>query len=243
MRRLLWAVALLAVGTQAWAAVVVFKGGKKLEVSSFERRGNYLLVVLADGKKASYPLSAVDLEATAQANGQPTPPTEVPKAESPRSPFAKAIAKPGAPAASLSDADVQKVAPTLETTGAGGEKQAAEPTGREEGVVVLGWSGREAGEGKWEITASLLNQGKVAVQNVVVAVRSVAEGQTVATGSATFPGPVAPGQPFTVAVTLAAPEPPKQVVFSLTWQQVNPVPSPPATPVPATPQASPPPAS
>lgn len=237
MRR--WVLALITVSLAAssWAAVVVLKGGKKLEVASYEQKGNYVVVTLPDGKRASYPLAAVDLQATAAANAQPVAPTPPPKPEPPRSPFAKAVAKPGTPAALLTDADVQKVAPVGEGEASAEEKAGETPT-REEGVVVLGWSGREAGEGKWEITANLVNQGKVPVQNVAVAVRAMAEGKALGTGSATYPGTVQPGQQFTVPVTVTSPEAPKQVIFSLNWQQIAPAPA--ETPAAApTPEAAP----
>ncbi len=221
MKRWLLALVTVSFAGSSWAAVVVLKGGKKLEVASYEQKGNYVLVTFPDGKRASYPLTAVDLQATATANAQPVAPTAPPKPEAPRSPFAPAVAKPGTPAALLTDADVHKVAPVGEEGAFPEEKTAATPT-REEGVVVLGWSGREAGEGTWEITANLLNQGKVPVQNVVVAVRALAEGKVLGTGSASYPGIVQPGQQFTVPVTITAPEAPKQVIFSLNWQQVSP---------------------
>lgn len=238
MRRVLLAVTIAILATTSFAAVVVLKGGKKLEVASYEQKGNYVVVTLPDGRKASYPLAAVDLGATAKANTQSEPAPAAAKPEPPRSPFARAVAKPGTPAMFLTDADVQKVAPV------GGEETGAEGTVgetpvREEGVVVLGWSGRELGEGKWEILANLVNQGKVPVQNVAVAVRGVVDGTTVGTGSATYPGTVQPGQQFTVPVTLSSPQPPKQVVFSLNWQQLTPLPVPtPSAPTPV-PEAQP----
>lgn len=231
MRRALLAMTIASLAASSWAAVVVLKGGKKLEVASYEQKGNYVVVTLAGGKRASYPLAAVDVAATAAANAQPEPTPAPPKPEPPRSPFARAVAKPGTPAMLLTDADVQKVAPLGEGE-AGAEGKPAETPPREEGVVVLGWSGRELGEGKWEILANLVNQGKAPVQNVAVAVRAVAGGDTVATGSATYPGPVQPGQQFTVPVTVSSPQPPKQVVFSLNWQQIAPLPA-------ATPAAAP----
>ncbi|MFN3413237.1 MAG: hypothetical protein ACK42L_04165 [Thermoanaerobaculum sp.] len=237
MRRGLLALVTFGFAVSSWAAVVVLKGGKKLEVASYEQKGNYVVVTLGNGKRASYPLTAVDLQATAAANAQPAAPTPPPRPEPPRSPFAKAVAKAGTPAAVVTDADVQKVAPAGEE-GAPAEEKAVEGSGREEGVVVLGWSGREAGEGKWEITANLVNQGKVPVQNVAVAVRAMAEGKALGTGSATYPGIVQPGQQFTVPVTVNAAEAPKQVIFSLNWQQITPVPA--ETPAPApTPEAAP----
>lgn len=233
MRRWLLALVMLSFSASSWALVVVLKGGKKLEVASYEQKGNYLVVTLADGKRASYPLASVDLQATAASNAQPVAPTPPPKPEPPRSPFARAVAKPGTPAALLTDADVQKVAPVGEE-GASTDEKVAESPSREEGVVVLGWSGREAGEGKWEITANLVNQGKTPVHDVAVAVRAMAEGKALGTGSATYPGVVQAGQQFTVPVTVSAPEPPKQVIFSLNWQQIAPAPveTPAAAPTP-----------
>lgn len=230
MRRAFLAVVLAVLATSSFAAVVVLKGGKKLEVAAYEQKGNYLVVTLPDGKRASYPLAAVDLQATAAANAQPATAQAPTKPEPPRSPFAAAVARPGTPAVQVTDADVQKVAPAGEGEASAGGQQAEAPA-REEGVVVLGWSGRELGEGKWEILANLVNQGKVPVQNVAVAVRGMAEGKVLGTGSATYPGVVQPGQQFTVPVTVSSPEPPRQVVFSLNWQQIAPVPV--ETPAPA----------
>jgi len=214
---------LLLVGP-AWGAVLVLKGGKKLEVRSFEQKGNYVIVVQADGKPLSYPLTAVDLEATKKANAQPEAPSAPKPPEAPRSPFAAAVAKPGKPAAVVSDADVQKVAPVAAVPEEGEQEAPAEPTGGN-GVVVLGWSGREAGEGKWQVLANLVNQAKEPVQNVAVSVRAMGEGGVaLGTGTATYPGTVQPGQQFTVSVTIDAPTAPKQVIFSLNWQQLKPVP-------------------
>lgn len=224
MRRWLVSLVTVSLAVSSWAAVVVLKGGKKLEVASYEQKGNYVLVTLPDGKRASYPLTAVDLQATAAANAQPVAPTPPPKPEPPRSPFAQAVAKPGTPAALVTDADVQKVAPVGEEA-VPSEDKAAETTIGEESVAVLGWSERQAGEGKWEITASLVNQGKVPVQNVVVAVRATAEGKTLGTASTTYPGVVQPGQQFVVPVTVSSPQPPQQVIFSVKWQQIAPAPA------------------
>jgi len=50
MRKLSLIAPLLLVVGSAWGAVVILKGGKKLEVVSFEQKGNYLVVVQANGK-------------------------------------------------------------------------------------------------------------------------------------------------------------------------------------------------
>jgi hypothetical protein len=243
MRKLSLIAPLLLVVGSAWGAVVILKGGKQLEVVSFEQKGNYLVVVQADGKRVSFPLAAVDLDATKKANAQPEAPPEAKPSEAPKSPFAAAVAKPGKPAAVVTDADVQKVAPVGEAPEEGKQQTPAEPTGGN-GVVVVGWSGREAGEGKWEVVANLVNQAKEPVQNVAVSVRAMGEGGAeLGTGSASYPGTVQPGQQFTVPVTIASPLPPKQVIFSLNWQQLKPVPetpppAPKATPAPQQPSAA-----
>ncbi len=243
MRKAWVTAATLFLAASAWSAVVVLKGGKRLEVASFQQKGNYLVLVQANGKTLSYPLSAVDLEGTRKANEapQPAPAPQAPAA--PKSPFAAAVAKPGTPAAQVTDVDVQRVAPPAEAEGQGKEETSA-PATAGEGVVVLGWSEREAGEGTWEILANMVNSGKVPVQDVSVSVRVTDEqGKVLATGSNTYPGLVQPGQQFTVPVTVSSPEHPQQVIFSVNWRQVSAAPeqpqgaAPPETQPKATPKA------
>lgn len=242
MRKAWVTAAILFLAVSAWSAVVVLKGGKRLEVASFQQKGNYLVLVQANGKTLSYPLSAVDLEGTRKANEapQPAPAPQAPAA--PKSPFAAAVAKPGTPAAQVTDADVQKVAPSAE---AGGEEEGRSPAAdTEEGVVVVGWTERPADEGQWEVLANLVNSGKAPVQDVSVSVRVTGEqGKVLGTGSNTYPGLVQPGQQFTVPVTVSSPEHPQQVIFSVNWRQVSAAPeqpqgaAPPETQPKATPKA------
>lgn len=221
MRKAWVTAATLFLAASAWSAVVVLKGGKRLEVASFQQKGNYLVLVQANGKTLSYPLSAVDLEATRKANEAPKSAPAPQTPEGPKSPFAAAVAKPGTPAAQVTDADVQKVAPLVEGGDEREEKKAA-PAGAEEGVVVLGWSSREAGEGQWEVLANLVNSGQIPVQDVSVSVRVTGEqGKVLGTGSNTYPGLVQPGQQFTVPVTVSSSQPPQQVIFSVNWRQVS----------------------
>lgn len=212
----------LAAASLCGAEVVVLKGGKRLEVVSFQQKGNYLVLVQAGGKTLSYPLTAVDLEATQKANAKPEPVPETKAPETPKSPFAAAVAKPGTPAVAITDADVQKVPPVGEGGGQEGEKASPTAAG-EEGVVVVGWGTRQGEEGQWQIMASLANRQKTAVQDVSVSVRVVGpDGKEVATGSNTYPGTVQPGQEFTVPVTVATPVAPEQVFFSVNWRQLKP---------------------
>lgn len=74
MKRLLLIVAVLVVAAGADAATVVLKGGKRLDVASVQRQGNYYVVRLASGLLESYPAAAVDVEATRVANEVPAPP-------------------------------------------------------------------------------------------------------------------------------------------------------------------------
>ena len=56
--------------SEAWAATVVLTGGKRLDVASYSVSGSYVTVQYANGRRESYPLSAVDLAATRAASGQ-----------------------------------------------------------------------------------------------------------------------------------------------------------------------------
>lgn len=219
MAKVFVAVAVLLTTSFCWGAVVVLKGGKKLEVVSYEKKGNYLVAVQANGRRVTYPMSAVDVQATDRANAvsvevlPPAPP------QPPKSPFAEAVAKPGQAVTSITDADVQKVAPVA---GAGEEEQAEEKPREEGGVVVLGWFSREAEEGQQEVVVQLANQHRVPVQDVMVSVRAMGpEGKALGTGSGTYPGRVQPGQEFTVPVRIPAPAVPDKVLFSVTWKQLS----------------------
>lgn len=212
-------VAFLLTTSFSWGAVVVLKGGKKLEVVSYEKKGNYLVAIQANGRRVMYPMSAVDVEATDRANAVSAdfPPQKKPQA--PKSPFAPAVAQPGEAVTSITDADVQKVAPAA---GVGEEKQAAEEPREEGGVVVLGWFNREGEEGQQEVVVQLVNQNRVPVQDVMVSVRALGpEGKALGTGSGTYPGRVQPGQEFTVPVSIPVPVLPDKVLFSVTWKQLS----------------------
>lgn len=237
MAKVFVAVVLLLTTSFSWGAVVVLKGGRKLEVVSYEKKGNYLVALQPDGRRVTYPMSAVDLEATDKANAvSPVVlPQEKPKA--PKSPFAAAVAKPGQAVTSITDADVQKVAPVT----AGGEEEqeeekANEKARKEGGVVVLGWFSRETEEGQQEVVVQLANHNPVPVQDVMVSVRAMgSEGKALGTGSGTYPGGVQPGQQFTIPVSIPAPVVPDKVFFSVTWKQLSASPEgqPTASPAPA----------
>ncbi|MGQ9496058.1 MAG: hypothetical protein ACUVRY_07380 [Thermoanaerobaculaceae bacterium] len=219
MAKIFIAVAFLLNTSFSWGAVVVLKGGKKLEVVSYEKKGNYLVAVQANGRRVTYPMSAVDVEATNRANAVSAEVVPPEKPQAPKSPFAPAVAKPGEAVTSITDADVQKVAPAA---GAGEEEQAEEKPREEGGVVVLGWFSRELEEGQQEVVVQLANQNRVPVQDVMVSVRAMGpEGKVVGTGSGTYPGRVLPGQEFTVPVRIPAPVAPDKVLFSVTWKQLS----------------------
>lgn len=219
MAKVFIAVALLLTTSFSWGAVVVLKGGKKLEVVSYEKKGNYLLAVQANGRRVTYPLSAVDVEATDRANDVSREAFPPAKPQAPKSPFAAAVAKPGDSVTSITDADVQKVAPVAVV---GEEEQAEKKPAQEGGVVVLGWFNREAEEGQQEVVVQLANQNRVPVQDVMVSVRAMgAEGKSLGTGSGSYPGSVQPGQEFTVPVRIPTPVAPEKVLFSVTWKQLS----------------------
>lgn len=215
------AVVVLSVAFAAQAAtVVVLKGGKRLEASSTTQQGNYLIVRYADGRAESYPLGAVDQAATRAANAMPEKPAAPAKPVGPHSPFFEAQATAGAPATSLTDADVQHVAPPEET---GEEGQGEKPSPGQ--VVILGYDKQPLEDGQWSVTANIANTGSEPVRGVVASIRLLdAKGGTLGTGTATHPDTLGPGEEASISTTLNAPGEPAQISFDLQWQTIRVVP-------------------
>jgi hypothetical protein len=207
------------------AATLVLKGGKTLAVQGFSQQGNLLVVRLADGRLQSYPLTAVDMAATAAANPA-APAAEVEKAKGPTSPFAAAKATEGAGALVVTDRDVNhffREGAEGDETGAGtGEKD--QQAGGSARVVLLGYDKKVAGEGQWEVTTTLVNQGEAPASGVSVTVRAVdAEGKEVGSASGSASDQLAPGKQTTVVIKMAANVSAQEFRFDVGWQSIAPV--------------------
>jgi hypothetical protein len=235
--RALLAIGLLSAAVAADAATVVLKGGRKVEVASFEQRGNLVVLRHADGRVESYPLTAVDLDGTRQANQVAAPAAPAATPTGPHSPFFAARSTPGAAATTVTDADVQMLAPTP----AAGEGEATATPDVLARVVLLSHQHRQRTDGQWDVVATVANQGGAQAASVVATIRFLdAAGQVVGSGSASLAGPLAPQQQGTLNAVLGASATPVQVAFDLQWQSIREVP---ATPTPArTPVAARPPA-
>ncbi len=232
MRRLVTLVAALVVAAEASAAIVVLTNGKRLVVSSYTVSGNYVVVQYGSLRRESYPLATVDLAATRQASGEKAPAVATPQAAGPHSPFLGARSTGGTGAVAITDSDVAHVAPRVP-----GEekKQEAEPGGQ---VVLVSFDRKKVLEGQWDITATVANQGVNAVQGVNARVRVLdSDGKTVASGSGSLSGGLAPGKQGAITARVAMEGEPVQLAVDLTWQEIRPVEKPPGTPKPvATPK-------
>jgi hypothetical protein len=226
---MLLATVLLAVG--AHAATVVLTGGKRIEVAAYSVSGSYVNVHYANGREEWYPLAAVDLAATRAASGQSAAPPAAAVDSGPHSPFlgARASAKPGGVV--VTDADVKHV--DTEATGGEAKKKEDEPPANGP-VVLVGYEKKPAGKGAWEITATVANQGKNAVQNVSGLVRIVDDkGKAVTTGSGSVLAKLDPGAQGKITARVATDVDPAQVIVELSWQEIRPGPT--AAGKPATP--------
>jgi len=234
-------VAALAVTAAGEASTVVLKGGKRLEAASVQRQGNYFIVKLAGGRVQSYPVAAVDLEATRAANQAPAAPAPTAAPGGPHSPFFGAQASRGQPVFVVTDQDVEHVVPPDEE-----EEQATDgqPRPPAEGqVVLMNYSKQQVEGGVWEITATVLNSGSSAVASVVADVRLLdAEGAVLGSGTAALDGTLAPAQQAAVTARVASATEPIQIGFSFRWQAITPVPTPTAAEGGGAPQAAPAPA-
>lgn len=212
------AVFVLGVAFAAQAGtVVVLKGGKRIEVDSATSQGNYLIVKYADGRAESYPLGSVDQAATRTANAMPAKPAPEARPVGPHSPFLAAQAVAGAPAMSVTDADVQHIAPVEEAEEQG---QAEKPNPGQ--VVLLGYDKQPMEGGQWSVTANIANTGSEPVRNVVAAVRLLdAKGGNLGTGMATRADTLGPGEEASISTTVVAPGEPTQISFDLQWQTIR----------------------
>jgi hypothetical protein len=240
VKRLTMLVMAFMLAGEAWAATVVLTGGKRLDVASFNVSGNYVILQYANGRRESYPLSAVDLAATRQASGEK--PAAPPAAEpgGPHSPFLGARSSPAEGALVVTDADVSHVE-TPEGEPEAKEKEAASEAGGQ--VALLSYEKKRVSETEWEISATVVNQCKNTVQGVSAVMRVLDnQGKSVASGSGTLAGKLEPGKQGTITAKVAFEGEPMQVAFDLTWQEILQPPKPVGTPAPAPSSAQAPPA-
>jgi len=214
----------LFLAAEAHAAVVVLSGGKRLDVASFTVNASYVTVQYANGRRESYPVTAVDLQATKAANGE-KPQAPAPAADAgPHSPFlgAKASGKGGALV--VTDADVKHLEAPDEEAQPEEKTEQADSGGQ---VVLVSYDKKSVGKGLWDITATVLNQGKTSVQGVSAMVRVLDEtGKPLASGSGTLQGKLEPGKQGTVTARVTMDAEPAQVAVDLNWQEIKPIPTP-----------------
>lgn len=219
MRRVAMSVIVLLLAQFAAAATVVLKNGKRLEVATFEQQGSYLVVMFADGRAQSYPVSMVDMAATDEANGVVRPQPLSPATPGPSSPFLSALARKGEALATIRDGDVAKVlSPDAEPS----EEPKQQRTQAPARVVVTGYNWKLVGENTWEVTVDLANQGEFAASNISVQVRGLdASGEETGRASGTLAGELAPGAKASTVVTLKGEEAVAQLAFEVRWQEIR----------------------
>jgi hypothetical protein len=224
----------IMVAGEAWAATVVLTGGKRLEVASFTVSGSYVTVAYANGRRESYPLSAVDLPATREASGEKPAAAPATEPGGPHSPFLGARSSTGGGAIVVTDADVSHV----ETAEADSEGKTEEAEGAAPGsgsqVVLVSYEKKKVSDTEWEISATVANQGKNPVQGVGALMRVLDnQGKPVATGSGTLAGKLDPGKQGTITARVSVEGEPMQVAIDLNWQEILPAPKPVGSPAPA----------
>jgi hypothetical protein len=219
VKRVVVPITLLLLAQLAVAATVVLKGGKRLEVATFEQQGNYLVVMFEDGRAQSYPVSMVDMAATDEANGVTRPQRPSPAAPGPSSPFLSAVARKGEAVATIRDGDVAKVlSPESEATEEPKQQRIQAPAR----VVVTGYNWKLVGENTWEVTVNLANQGEFAASNLSVQVRGLdANGEETGRATGTLTGELAPGAQASTVVTLKGEEAVVQLAFDVRWQEIR----------------------
>jgi hypothetical protein len=247
VKRTMTVVLALTVAALCQGATVVLRGGKHLDVASWEQRGSYVVVKYAGGRVESYPVDAVDLDATRTAN-HVAPARPAPTPAGPQSPFAAALAQQGSASATITDSDVSHPAPAEPDQENQGEEAGNDMDAQ---VVLVSYDKRPAGEGQWEVTATVANQGKAPASGVVVNAKFLGpKGEVLGTGSGSLAGNLAPQMQGAVTLKVASQVEPTQIGFDLQWQsirEVPPTPTPLATAVtkakpvtPAPPAARPP---
>ena len=73
MRRSAWLLALIVAAANAYAATIVFQGGRRVQVASYTMDGSYVVIEYQNGRKVMFPLSAIDVKATQAAAAEAAP--------------------------------------------------------------------------------------------------------------------------------------------------------------------------
>ena len=235
MKRLVMLLAALVVAVEVQGATVVLTGGKRLEVAKYSLNGSYVTVEYANGRRESYPLSAVDLGATEAAKGEKTSPAKPAAEAGPHSPFLGAKSSGGSGALLVTDADVKHIEKGDEEAASEDKEEQPEDSGNQ--VVLVSYDKKLAAKGQWDITATVANLGKSPVQGVSALVRVLdLGGKPLASGSGVLNGKLEAGKQGTITARVIMEGEPAQVAVDLSWQEIRPVPTPAApkaqTPVP-----------
>lgn len=151
MTRSVWCVLAAWIFSAAMnGATLVLKGGRRLEVGTVERKGQYVEVHCQDGRSLSYPLSVVDWEATTATN-----------TADPRNGVARSL-------------------PTDAQEGTAGTRQfPLSASGRvllrghshASGIRIASIDAAKVGAGRWEVTPELSNDGRLPLVGLQVAVQ------------------------------------------------------------------------
>lgn len=230
MKKLAFAVVLLLLAGSLTAATLVLKGGKHLDVKSFVQQGNLMLVTLADGRVQSYPLAAIDVGATTEANPPaPAPPTEN-RPAGPRSPFAAARSAPaGEGTLVVTDADVaHAMAAEAEEAAEGGQEEEKIEAGPAR-VEIVSYQKTPVGNGDWELGVVVSNLGGSDASGVTVTAQPTdAAGNSLGSGSGSLSGKLEPGKQATVTIKMSAAPAATGFRFDVSYQTITKVPSTPA---------------
>lgn len=226
MKKILSFLVIVILASSSQAAILVFKTGKRMEVASFQNKAGSIIVKHANGRMESFPVTAVDLEATRKANGIAEPQKPTPSAPSPHSPYLNAVsAGGGAAAPTIKDSDVRKYIPP-DSANQDGENKKPENDGQ---VAIIDTQAKKTGDGQWEVAITVSNLGTMSAQGVSVNVRAIDQNNKVTNASGTLSGSLEPGKQATIPVRLSTPTEPSQFSYDVKWQVIKPAPTPTAS--------------
>lgn len=183
---LLLVIVLLCVPASAFE--IRLRDGKVIEAESYTLTGSYLMVKMANGAQMAYDVADVDLEAlrAAEAAAEAALAEQAATAEEAVQPDLvgnRTLSLPPEEAESsgvtITDEDVRRFKPQGEEGAEGGEAAAPEgpPEGYEEGgrVVINNLRVSSLGEGRWLVEGDIVNRSPNPVNNVRVALQTVAD--------------------------------------------------------------------
>lgn len=219
-KQLVLLASLLVVALDVSAATVILKGGKRLQVESYSQKGNSLVVRYTGGRVESYPLAAVDLAATGEANAVAEAAPAAKADVGPKSPFAAAMAQAGGGGLVVTDMDVAHVN-TGEEAEVEGEASAPGKLGPRGRVNLVSYEKRPTEDGQWELTVSVVNNGDAPVQPVTATITALGdEGKTVGTTTATLADKLEPKQQGSLVARLVATGPITSFSFDFSWRSI-----------------------